>query len=127
MQNKKTTKLYVITGFLGAGKTTLLLKLLEHLKGSRVGIIQNEFGKLGIDGVILKNDDIHMVEINRGSIFCSCLKLSFVSALSEMTQHDFDYLFVESSGWEIHPMLRKFLGPSMLSPVKVMISVVLSA
>ena len=98
MQNKKTTKLYVITGFLGAGKTTLLLKLLEHLKGSRVGIIQNEFGKLGIDGVILKNDDIHMVEINRGSIFCSCLKLSFVSALSEMTQHDFDYLFVESSG-----------------------------
>ena len=41
MQNKKTTKLYVITGFLGAGKTTLLLKLLEHLKGSRVGIIQN--------------------------------------------------------------------------------------
>ena len=76
MQNKKTTKLYVITGFLGAGKTTLLLKLLEHLKGSRVGIIQNEFGKLGIDGAILKNDDIHMVEINRGSIFCSCLKLS---------------------------------------------------
>ena len=67
MQNKKTTKLYVITGFLGAGKTTLLLKLLEHLKGSRVGIIQNEFGKLGIDGAILKNDDIHMVEINRGS------------------------------------------------------------
>lgn len=54
MQNKKTTKLYVITGFLGAGKTTLLLKLLEHLKGSRVGIIQNEFGKLGIDGAILK-------------------------------------------------------------------------
>ena len=97
MQNKKTTKLYVITGFLGAGTTTLLLKLLEHLKGSRVGIIQNEFGKLGIDGVILKNDDIHMVEINRGSIFCSCLKLSFVSALSEMTQHDFDYLSVESS------------------------------
>ena len=90
MQNKKTTKLYVITGFLGAGKTTLLLKLLEHLKGSRVGIIQNEFGKLGIDGVILKNDDIHMVEINRGSIFCSCLNLSFVSALREMTQHDFD-------------------------------------
>ena len=37
MQNKKTTKLYVITGFLGAVKTTLLLKLLEHLKG--VGLV----------------------------------------------------------------------------------------
>ena len=92
------TKLYVLTGFLGSGKTTLLLKILEHLKGHRVGIIQNEFGKLCIDGDILRDDDIKMVEITRGSIFCSCLKLSFVSALSEMAQQDFEYLFVESSG-----------------------------
>ena len=92
------TQLYVLTGFLGAGKTTVLLKILEHLKGHRVGIIQNEFGKLGIDGTILRDDDIQMVEINRGSIFCSCLKLNFVNALSEMAQQDFEYLFVESSG-----------------------------
>lgn len=92
------TQLYVLTGFLGSGKTTVLLKILEHLKGHRVGIIQNEFGKLGIDGNILRNDDIQMVEINRGSIFCSCLKLNFVNALSEMAQQDFEYLFVESSG-----------------------------
>ncbi|MBQ2928183.1 MAG: GTP-binding protein [Oscillospiraceae bacterium] len=92
------TKLYVLTGFLGSGKTTLLLKILEHLKGHRVGIVQNEFGKLSIDGDILRNDDIQMIEITRGSIFCSCLKLSFVAALSEMAQQDFEYLFVESSG-----------------------------
>ena len=92
------TKLYVLTGFLGSGKTTLLLKILEHLKGRRVGIIQNEFGKLSIDGDILRDDDIKMVEITRGSIFCSCLKLSFVAALSEMAQQNFEYLFVESSG-----------------------------
>lgn len=93
------TQLYVLTGFLGAGKTTVLLKILEQLKGHRVGIIQNEFGKLGIDGTILRNDDIQMVEINRGSIFCSCLKLQFVNALAEMSQQNFEYLFVESSGW----------------------------
>ena len=92
------TKLYVLTGFLGSGKTTLLLKILEHLKGHRVGIIQNEFGKLSIDGDILRNDDIQMIEITRGSIFCTCLKLSFVAALSEMAQQGFEYLFVESSG-----------------------------
>lgn len=93
-----TTHLYVLTGFLGSGKTTVLLKILDHLKGHKVGIIQNEFGKLGIDGTILRNDDIQMVEINRGSIFCSCLKLNFVNALSEMAQQDFEYMFVESSG-----------------------------
>ena len=93
------TKLYVLTGFLGSGKTTVLLKLMQVLQGKRIGIIQNEFGKLGIDGTILRNDDIQMVEINRGSIFCTCQKLNFVNALSDMTQHNFDYLFVESSGW----------------------------
>lgn len=94
----KKTKLYVLTGFLGSGKTTILLKLLDSLKDKKVGIIQNEFGKLGIDGTILRNDNIQMVEINRGSIFCSCLKLSFVQALAEMSEHNFEYLFVESSG-----------------------------
>ena len=93
-----STKLYVLTGFLGSGKTTLLLNILKNLKGHKVGIIQNEFGKLSIDGDILRNDDIQMIEITRGSIFCNCLKLSFVAALSEMAQQDFEYLFVESSG-----------------------------
>ena len=95
----ENTKLYILTGFLGAGKTTVLLKLMERLKGHRIGVIQNEFGKLSIDGTILRNDDIQMIEITRGSIFCSCLKLNFVNALSEMVQKDFEYLFVESSGW----------------------------
>lgn len=49
------TGLYVFTGFLGAGKTTILLRLLDILKDKRVGIIQNEFGKLSIDGEILRN------------------------------------------------------------------------
>lgn len=98
MENK--TQLYVLTGFLGSGKTTILLKLLEMLSasGKRVGVIQNEFGKLSIDGEILRNDDIKMVEINRGSIFCSCLRLTFVQALVEMAAQNFDYLFIESSG-----------------------------
>ena len=96
---KINTKLYGLTGFLGSGKTTVLLKLMQVLQGQRIGIIQNEFGKLGIDGTILRNDDIQMVEITRGSIFCTCQKLNFVNALSDMTQHNFDYLFVESSGW----------------------------
>lgn len=95
---RKNTKMYVLTGFLGSGKTTVLLEILKRLEGHRVGVIQNEFGKLGIDGTILKTGDVEIVEINKGSIFCSCLKLSFVNALSEMLQQDFEYLFVESSG-----------------------------
>ena len=102
-KNKEETtmnqpKLYILTGFLGSGKTTLLLNILHHLKGHKVGVIQNEFGKLSIDGDILRSGDIQMVEITRGSIFCTCLQLKFVEALSEMAKQDFEYLFVESSG-----------------------------
>ncbi len=92
-------KLYVLTGFLGSGKTTMLLNLLEHIgREKKIGIIQNEFGKLSIDGDIIRRGDIEMVEIARGSIFCSCLKLNFVQALAEMSRKGLDCLFVESSG-----------------------------
>ena len=91
-------KLYVLTGFLGAGKTSLLLHILEEFSDKKLAVIQNEFGKTGIDGSILEKKELTIKEINRGSIFCSCLQLSFVEALAEMSKGDMEYLFVESSG-----------------------------
>lgn len=94
----KQKELYVLTGFLGAGKTSLLMHLLDHIQDKKLGVIQNEFGKLGIDGEIINHKGIQMTEISRGSIFCSCLKLSFVQALAEIGAMDLDCVFVESSG-----------------------------
>lgn len=92
-------KLYFLTGFLGSGKTTILRNLLENMEGTKVGVIQNELGKISIDGTVLQNNDIQMVELNRGSIFCSCLRLSFVDALVQMSRKGLEYVFVESSGF----------------------------
>lgn len=114
----KNTQLYVLTGFLGSGKTTVLLKMLQNLTGKKIGVIQNEFGKLSIDGTILRNDDLQMVEVNRGSIFCSCLKLNFVQALAEMAEQDFDYLFVESSGWGDPSNVRELLDATKVASGK---------
>jgi len=91
-------ELYVLTGFLGAGKTSFLLNIVDNIKDKKIGIIQNEFGKINVDGEIVRRNGIEMTEISRGSIFCSCLKLSFVQALAEMSKKDLDYVFVESSG-----------------------------
>ena len=41
-------KLYFLTGFLGSGKTTLLKNLLENMEGMKVGVIQNELGKISM-------------------------------------------------------------------------------
>ena len=94
----KKIKLYVLIGFLGAGKTTFLLHVLAQYRDKKIGIIQNEFGKLSIDGDIIKSGEIELRDLTRGSIFCSCLKLNFVQALAEMSELGLDCLFVESSG-----------------------------
>lgn len=95
---ERKTKLYLLTGFLGAGKTTFLTNILNSLSERKVAVIMNEFGKVGIDGSIIKKEGMELVELNRGSIFCSCLQLSFVSALLEMADREMEYVFVESSG-----------------------------
>lgn len=105
----KKTKLYLLTGFLGSGKTTFLTNTLNDLSEKRVGVIMNEFGKVGIDGTIIKKEDMELIEINRGSIFCSCLQLSFVSALVDMADRDIDYVFVESSGLADPSNIGEFL------------------
>ncbi|MFA5575681.1 MAG: CobW family GTP-binding protein [Tissierellaceae bacterium] len=103
------TKLYLLTGFLGAGKTTFLTNVLKDLEDKKISVIMNEFGKVGIDGSIIKKEGMELVELNKGSIFCSCLKLSFVSALVEMADRNMEYVFVESSGLADPSNIDEFL------------------
>ncbi len=113
MENK--TNLYLLTGFLGAGKTTFLKNVLTDLQEEKVAVIMNEFGKIGIDGTIIERDDMELVELNRGSIFCSCMQLSFVSALIEMADRDMKYVFVESSGLADPSNIGEFLEAVKIS------------
>ena len=92
------TKLYLITGFLGAGKTTFLHQFVRLFPDRRTAIVINEFGKQGVDGTLLEDLDIKMEEINNGSIFCACLKDSFVKTLKMFAETDIDILVVENSG-----------------------------
>jgi len=94
----KKIKLYLLTGFLGAGKTTVLKEILKSDPNQKIGIIMNEFGKTGIDGGLVSDRSTELIEINRGSIFCDCLKLSFIESLKDMADKPIDHLFVEGSG-----------------------------
>lgn len=94
----KPIKLLLISGFLGAGKTTLLTRLLKEQTQIKTGVIVNEFGSMGVDGKVIAANGIQLVEFNNGSIFCSCLKESFVRALKAFTQQPIDMLIIENSG-----------------------------
>ena len=65
-------KLDIVSGFLGAGKTTLIKKLVtEGYKDEKIVVLENEFGKVGIDTDILKNTGVEVEEITAGCICCS--------------------------------------------------------
>ena len=94
------TQVYLITGFLGAGKTTFLNRIIERFpKDRKMTLLVNEFGEIGVDGTLVEGDDIDMMEISKGSIFCVCVKTDFIKGLYELsTSVKPDVLLIESTG-----------------------------
>ena len=93
------TKIDIFSGFLGAGKTTLIKKLLqEALAGTKVVLIENEFGQIGIDGGFLKDAGIEIKEMNSGCICCSLVG-DFGTALQEViSTYEPERILIEPSG-----------------------------
>lgn len=93
---------HIVSGFLGSGKTTLLKRIIEsYSEKMKLGIIQNEFANSNIDGVELKSTgkDFHLLEINKGSVFCVCLLGDFSRSLENfINEYQPDALILETSG-----------------------------
>lgn len=93
------TKIDIFSGFLGAGKTTLIKKLLkEALHDTKVVLIENEFGEIGIDGGFLKEAGVEIREMNSGCICCSLVG-DFGTALKEViAKYEPQRIVIEPSG-----------------------------
>lgn len=108
----KTTSVILITGFLGSGKTTFLNRIIKTFpKERKLTILMNEFGEIGIDGTLVEGDDIDMMEISRGSIFCVCVKTDFIKGLYALNSTiKPDLLIIESTGVANPSDLKRDLG-----------------
>lgn len=94
-------KTILLSGFLGAGKTTLLNYVLNHdiFRQRKVAVLVNEFGKLPVDGALLPKGDYFVAEINKGSIFCVCVKTDLIKALERIAREiQPDVLLIEATG-----------------------------
>ena len=93
-----TTYLDVITGFLGAGKTTFLEHYTQHLRETGVSfcIIENEFGRAGVDGAQLRQSGAQVRELSGGCVCCA-LKVPLHALIEELTGQ-VDRILLEPSG-----------------------------
>lgn len=94
------TEVFLITGFLGSGKTTFLNRVIASFPRDRkLMILMNEFGEVGIDGTLIEGEDLDILEISKGSIFCVCVKTDFIRGMHEIAQKiQPDVLLIESTG-----------------------------
>ena len=93
------SKVDIFSGFLGAGKTTLIKKLIsEAYCGEKLVLIENEFGRIGIDGGFLQDAGINITEMNSGCICCSLVG-DFGKALKKVIdEYSPERILIEPSG-----------------------------
>ena len=80
-------KLDIISGFLGAGKTTFIKRILKAFenRNEKIVVIVNEFGDIGIDGDIIRQEGYDLYEISKGCLCCT-LKGDFTKTLFKVAR-----------------------------------------
>jgi|LSQX01.1.fsa_nt_gb G3E family GTPase len=89
----------VITGFLGSGKTTFINEFTPRLQasGAEVAVLINEIGDVNVDRLLIAESD-YCTEVNRGSIFCTCVQADLWAALRKIAAIEPDILLLEATG-----------------------------
>ena len=95
-------KIDLITGFLGSGKTTFIKKYAAWLmkKGLNIGILENDFGAVNVDMMLLHDLEGENCELEMVSGGCDkdCHKRRFKTKLIAMGMCGYDRVLIEPSG-----------------------------
>lgn len=95
-------KIDLITGFLGSGKTTFIKKYARYLidKGFNIGILENDFGAVNVDMMLLQDltGDHCELEMISGGCDKETHRRRFRTKLIAMGMSGYDRVLVEPSG-----------------------------
>ena len=94
----------LFTGFLGSGKSTLLTEILQQPAFDKTAIVVNEFGEIGLDGILIEHSRDQIVEMTSGCLCCTIrgdIRQTLLDLHSRRARGDipaFDRVIVESTG-----------------------------
>ena len=96
------TTVDLITGFLGSGKTTFMKKYVRFLmeRGENVCILENDFGAVNVDAMLLHGlyEDGCGIEMVSGACDKDCHKRRFKTKLIAMAMSGYTHVVIEPSG-----------------------------
>ena len=110
----------VLTGYLGAGKTTLLNHLLQR-PGSRIGVIENDFGAVNVDSGLIAGQVDEPATISGGCLCCLPDAGGLDDALSKLAdpKRDLEAIVIEASGVADPLALVRILGMSRVPGIRI--------
>ncbi|MEU4315569.1 GTP-binding protein [Nocardia sp. NPDC024068] len=103
----------IVAGFLGAGKTTLLNDLLRNNRGTRIGVVVNDFGAVNIDAMLVAGQVDAMVSLGNGCVCCAVDVGELDELFTRLTEPraGIDVIVVEASGLaEPRNLVRMVVG-----------------
>ncbi|MCS0637610.1 GTP-binding protein [Streptomyces sp. LP05-1] len=90
----------VLAGFLGSGKTTLLNQLLRSARGTRIGVMVNDFGSIEVDAMTVAGQVGSTVSLGNGCLCCAVDASELDTYLETLTRPAarLDVIVIEASG-----------------------------
>ena len=112
-----TTPVTIVTGFLGSGKTTLINRILQESHGSRIAVIENEYGEVGVDAEFLVSGGDETIILLQNGCLCCSVRGDLARALQDLAGRDlvFDRVLIETTGIaDPGPVIQTFLAETRL-------------
>lgn len=111
----------VVYGFLGAGKTTFIRYMMENpLRDEKLVILVNEFGEVGVDGLILYGHGAQVAEVVELPSGCICCTMASDFRRQVLELHERfapDRMVVEPTGVATISQIMQILEGEDLRPL----------
>lgn len=108
-------KMILLGGFLGSGKTSFLIQLAKYLVGddpdniSKVVIVENEIGEVGVDDKLLRNGGYQVEGMYSGCVCCSIAGELVTNIYDIMKNLEPEWIIMEATGVAYPASIKKNL------------------